>query len=406
VASDRPKIIASLDDNTVAVVGDAIIAETISTAAKRIRERKKFILILISLGGKMKSLKLKEKWQSLGEELNFSCLICKTKAYIKENNEDKSREIICPRCGWLKITYHLWEASTSKNELGFKSFSDQELLLLSSDLRRRQENTNKKDLNTIKLDTQSLKIIGQNAINNEPNFSHRLFILLEAIEKLQSFLGEEVVIEDEWIENYLLAMAYLKDDKELEYCLNSLRELGYIRYPNTWTSKYKHYPPFRITSQGYGFLEKFRNKKDSLKSEDVFVAIELKEEFDHIYSAIKQAIEKAGYNPRRADKEHYTDYIMDWIKAKIKESRFLVAEITTGNLGVYFEIGYALGLGIPVIPILKKEKDEENPFEKVHFDLKQFNIIVYEAPEDLEEKLCNRIAALFGILKKQKEIMD
>jgi len=36
------KIIASLDDNTVAVVGDAIIAETISTAAKRIRERRKF----------------------------------------------------------------------------------------------------------------------------------------------------------------------------------------------------------------------------------------------------------------------------------------------------------------------------------------------------------------------------
>ena len=36
------KIITSLDDNTVAVIGDAIIAETISTAAKRIRERKRF----------------------------------------------------------------------------------------------------------------------------------------------------------------------------------------------------------------------------------------------------------------------------------------------------------------------------------------------------------------------------
>ena len=35
------RIIASLDDDTVAVVGDAIIAETISTAAKRIRERKR-----------------------------------------------------------------------------------------------------------------------------------------------------------------------------------------------------------------------------------------------------------------------------------------------------------------------------------------------------------------------------
>jgi len=203
-----------------------------------------------------------------------------------------------------------------------------------------------------------------------------------------------------------IGYAYLNDDRELKYCLNSLRELGYIKSPNTAVTKCKGYPPFRITPKGYEFLEKYSKEKDFLKSKDVFVAIDFGKEFDDIYETIKEIIEKAGYNPRRADKEHYSDYIMDWIKTKIKESRFVVAEISTGNLGVYFEIGYALGRGIPVITILKQESDEDDPFKKVHFDLKQFNTIVYKTPEELNERLYYRIVSLFGTLKKGNDLKD
>jgi len=43
---------------------------------------------------------------------------------------------------------------------------------------------------------------------------------------------------------------------------------------------------------------------------------------------------------------------------------------------------------------LRKSKDNKH-FEKIHFDLKQFNIIEYENEEDLKEKLKNRINVLF-----------
>jgi len=56
--------------------------------------------------------------------------------------------------------------------------------------------------------------------------------------------------------------------------------------------------------------------------------------------------------------------------------------------GVYFEAGFAMGLGIPVIWTVRKDQ-----IEQVHFDTRQYNHIVYDSPEDLKQKLCNRIRA-------------
>ncbi|MHC4124718.1 MAG: nucleoside 2-deoxyribosyltransferase, partial [Planctomycetota bacterium] len=56
--------------------------------------------------------------------------------------------------------------------------------------------------------------------------------------------------------------------------------------------------------------------------------------------------------------------------------------------GVYFEAGFAKGLGREVIFTVK-----EDDVEKLHFDTRQYNHIVYDSPEDLYEKLYNRICA-------------
>ena len=59
--------------------------------------------------------------------------------------------------------------------------------------------------------------------------------------------------------------------------------------------------------------------------------------------------------------------------------------------GVYYEAGFAHGLDIPVIFCCRKDV-----LEKVHFDTRQYNHIVWEKPEELREKLANRIAAVIG----------
>jgi len=50
-----------------------------------------------------------------------------------------------------------------------------------------------------------------------------------------------------------------------------------------------------------------------------------------------------------------------------------------------------LGLGRPVIWLCN-----ESDLEKVHFDTRQYNMIVYDDPEELKSKLQFRIEAIMG----------
>ena len=110
-------------------------------------------------------------------------------------------------------------------------------------------------------------------------------------------------------------------------------------------------------------------------------------EFDNLYEQfIKIAIEDNGYKSIISKREEYIDLIDDFIMAEIKESRFVVAEFTGQKRGVYFEAGYARGLGIPVIWVCKKDEIGD-----LHFDINHYNQIDWETPEELKKRLYNRI---------------
>lgn len=66
----------------------------------------------------------------------------------------------------------------------------------------------------------------------------------------------------------------------------------------------------------------------------------------------------------------------------------MIADFTGNRNGVYFEAGFAMGLGIPVIWTCRKDH-----IDNVHFDTRQYNHIVWETPEELREKLTYRIEA-------------
>lgn len=71
----------------------------------------------------------------------------------------------------------------------------------------------------------------------------------------------------------------------------------------------------------------------------------------------------------------------------------MIADVTEQKQGVYFEAGYALGLGIPVIWSCRKDD-----LKNVHFDTRQYNHILWESEEDYAEKLYNFICAIIGKL--------
>jgi hypothetical protein len=116
---------------------------------------------------------------------------------------------------------------------------------------------------------------------------------------------------------------------------------------------------------------------------------------DSLNEAWEKGIEPAlrtdcGMDPVRVDKREHNEKICDKIIAEIRMCQFLVADFTLHRQGVYFEAGFALGLGRPVIWMCRE--DEFAP-EKVHFDTRQYNHIVWTSPDDLRVKLANRVIA-------------
>ncbi len=64
----------------------------------------------------------------------------------------------------------------------------------------------------------------------------------------------------------------------------------------------------------------------------------------------KKALVDTGYkNPLRIDLSEHNEKICDRILAEIRKSSLVVADFTGQRSGVFFEAGFALGLGIPVI---------------------------------------------------------
>lgn len=58
--------------------------------------------------------------------------------------------------------------------------------------------------------------------------------------------------------------------------------------------------------------------------------------------------------------------IDDVMRVKIRDAKFVIADLTHDNNGAYWEAGYAEGLGKPVIYICEKAKFEKS---KTHFDV-------------------------------------
>ena len=126
--------------------------------------------------------------------------------------------------------------------------------------------------------------------------------------------------------------------------------------------------------------------------EKAFVAMWFKEEVKPAYDdGIAPAIVDTGYSPIKLDLEEYSDSIIDRVIAEIKESRFVVADFTGQRGGVYFEAGFARGLGLNVIWTCQRDQIGE-----LHFDVKGFNVIDWVDEKDLRERLFNRIRAVVG----------
>ncbi len=145
-----------------------------------------------------------------------------------------------------------------------------------------------------------------------------------------------------------------------------------------------------LTTRGWEHLETLEGP--TLASEKAFVAMWFNEEVKSAYlDGIEPAIKVCGYKAVRIDFKEHSDSVIDQIVAEIKESRFVVADFTKHRNGVYYEAGFARGLGLDVIWCCR-----EDHLADLHFDIKGFNVIVWKTTDELRRKLKARIRAVVG----------
>ncbi|GAB0119862.1 hypothetical protein Acid7E03_39340 [Acidisoma sp. 7E03] len=147
---------------------------------------------------------------------------------------------------------------------------------------------------------------------------------------------------------------------------------------------------FRISSKGWLAAEALSSSPSG--SAAGFVAMSFDKSLRVVWTdGFDPAIRAAGFNPVRIDNKEFLGGISDEIIAEIRRSRFVVADYTGQKAGVYFEAGFALGLGLPVIPTCR-----EDEVERLHFDIRHLNTLVWTDAGDLRDKLAKRLLAVVG----------
>lgn len=151
---------------------------------------------------------------------------------------------------------------------------------------------------------------------------------------------------------------------------------------------------FRPTARGWEELD--RLKRPRIDSSQAFIAMWFHDQTNNAYfKGFAPAVEALGYKAMRIDKKDHNNKIDDEIIAEIRRSRFIVADFTCepgkARGGVYFEAGFALGLGIPIIWTCK-----DSSLSDLHFDTRQYAHIVWKDADDLRTQLAARIGATIG----------
>lgn len=294
----------------------------------------------------------------------MECPICGLKVTDHEVfNGGEMWKIECPRCGEYKHT----DSTRGK----FDTLSDTNRIKLITVLR----NNDMQGHDAIELDMRNIMgVVDSYTDLTVPEKIDSLMLNLSSIVSQPN----EIIILNESID---WPLAYSKDQSELTYYIDHLKNrnlLEFIKHNQEGNQ-------FKITVMGWEHISALQKKPTTSKK--VFVAMNFDEEFDNLYEkSIKLAIEDNGYKSIISNREEHVELIDDFIMTQIKESRFVVAEFTGQKHGVYFEAGYAKGLGKPVIWVCKEDEIEE-----LHFDINHYNQIDWKTPEELKERLYNRI---------------
>jgi nucleoside 2-deoxyribosyltransferase len=308
----------------------------------------------------------------------FNCPFCRSNCYWDEDPRIGIALCICPICGKFRLS------SMSNHYLNHFSNEERERIYkISFALRTVSEKALGKRANSF-FPAYSLDHLRKILVETEPLVQEKLVLLLRYLGKITEHPGQIA----EFDSNHDYCVVCAKNVEEATFYFDSLVEQGLVSREQAYTGEQSP-PRFKVTASGWKELN--RIEQLGAESSNAFIAMSFHPDRDPFEKAISEAVRAAGYLPVRVDQIEHVNRIDDEIIARIRSSKFLISDFTSQRTGVYFEAGFMLGLGRPVIWLCEKED-----LKNVHFDTRQYNTIDYKDAEDLQTRLQFRIEAILG----------
>jgi len=321
----------------------------------------------------------------------IKCPVCQNAhgGKIEQPHQGNVYCLECTVCGRYKLSFEGYE-----DELGPESGHSREWTrirraALSHALRTRKE---------FPLDTERLPVLDNMGLEEFRRSEKGLPVKLQQADNIIRYIGDHerktgMELENPPIEFYAIIGA--PGPNSACRLAIELAARGLLKLTDASTFDGPEFLKTSLTLDGWERWEKGRAGK--IDSKTGFMAMQFGESAleQFLKDVIRPAVEAIpGYALSRVDDRPKAGIIDVILRQAIRESAFVIADLSHANNGAYWEAGYADGLGKPVIYICEKSKWAEN---RTHFDTNHCTTIIYEK-ENSDEFTMQLIATIKNTL--------
>ena len=129
--------------------------------------------------------------------------------------------------------------------------------------------------------------------------------------------------------------------------------------------------------------------------------------FDKRYEdTFAPAIKAAGLEPYRVDRDPSTVIPIEQIEEGIRRADICLADISTNNPNVWFELGFAIAANKPVVLICEHQPDHHFPFDVQHRAIITYKTESARDFENLKEQITKRLEAAMAKVEAIERVAD
>jgi hypothetical protein len=184
------------------------------------------------------------------------------------------------------------------------------------------------------------------------------------------------------------------DARGVAFIVQQLLDKGLLDCEGLTSHHLRGLPAATLTLSMDGWERFEALKRGASDSRKAFMAMQYGDaDVDAVFrDCFKPAVALTGFELVRLDERPQAGLIDDRLRVEIRAARFLVADLTHGNRGAYWEAGYAEGLSKPVIYTCKKSVFDK---QEIHFDTNHRLTVLWETTKlaDAAQRLKDTIRA-------------